>query len=105
MSYQPIFDGEFDIVFELEQYQTNTNLLNLIEDITARGMFVTKFLAKGPAGHPTIKMRGTRKQLLSWISECYDVDRVGAGPDDGDMMDDHVFWASYVDAGIVTFVA
>lgn len=69
MGYQPIYDGEFDIICD------DNSLVDVLEQVFKHKMTVTGFLAIGPGGgNPCISLRGTRRQFMAWFNEFLDAD-------------------------------
>jgi hypothetical protein len=98
MSYQPIYDGEFDVVLSDEQ-----DVYGLLEAVFRHKLIVTGWVTVGPGGgNPSITLRGTRRQFMGWFNDYYDVDgTVFDRTDEGDSN----AWANAVDAFSLKFVA
>ncbi len=60
MAYQPIFDGTFPV----PEMLTATEALDWIASITDRKMMITDL-------DDTVRIRGTKSQLLSWLNDVY----------------------------------
>jgi hypothetical protein len=97
MGYQPIYDGEFDVV----AYGTG-ELIELLEAIFEQKLVLIHWVTCGPGGVPTIRLRGTRRQFMGWLEAYYDHEHEAFVRDE---QSDAQTWMNAVEAYGFTFVA
>jgi hypothetical protein len=110
MGYQPIYDGEFDVVVYNDETDrearadglTIPTMTEVLESVFKHKLIMTNFVGTGPGGHPAISIRGTRRQFLAWFNDFYDPDH---GTFQRDECSDAATWANAVAAYGLTFVA
>lgn len=72
MSYQPIYDGEFDVIAE-----DRVDLELLLEAVFRHKLMMIGWVTVGPGGgNPMITLRGTKRQFMGWVRDYYNDDLV-----------------------------
>lgn len=97
MGYQPIHDGKFDVACE-----SVDDLTALLASVFERKLVIVGYNTDGDSGSPEFTLRGTRRQLVSWLNDYYDPDQNAIG---GPGLDDDAVWHAHNDMGAFTFIA
>jgi hypothetical protein len=100
MGYQPIYEGEFDLIVPPDDAE---ELIDFLESVTSTKLMLMSWVTEGPAGgNPCVTLRGTRRQFITWFNGYYDKDCTDF---QRDLKSDINTWENALDAYDIKFVA